>query len=477
MPSYIKVLLLLGFFMSLPAFANWNLPYPRPAKYDYSDFYHPSVKSDLVSNPNFFKAAMTKGWAFYKQNFIMQNGLVNHRRGDIGANEAVSEGQGYGMLLALLNNDQATFNRIFEAANQHMWNSGRKSYFIWDWPSNKTGAATDADLDIGLALVFADALREGGHWQNFNKGGVTYKSRAMEIIKSLRQNMTAENYLLPGDSWGQSGLRNLNPSYFGTGALRVFNDYQNEVDFRPVIATCYQILKKMPQYSKGQAPDWITKDGGKGDRGSLDMGADAIRTPFRIAQDALWYNSPDAIQYCKNTKGTLTAFNNENANFLLAQMGYYNANGRMQNGTAYFENAAMWGSGILGSKDKSYTQPAFRGTIFLRIIGDGNNFGSTSLQDHKYYYKQSLGLLGFALMTGQFPNVLDDMRNPVSVKRSPLQDLTILGKQNPRGPGVTLRVLNQDYSILGRRIGSGLGIYSSREDLHIIQILPGEIQD
>jgi hypothetical protein len=30
-----------------------------------------------------------------------------------------------------------------------------------------------------------------------------------------------------------------------------------------------------------------------------------------------------------------------------------------------------------------------------------------------YYYKQSLGLLGFAAITGQFPNVLEDMKGNV----------------------------------------------------------------
>ena len=162
----------------------------------------------------------------------MPNGLVRHLRMDgnkqvIGQNEAVSEGIGYGMLLALINNDQNNFNKIFEGASSNMWRGS--FYSCWSWANGgcvQGGAATDADLDIALALVFADKLQEKGLWNSYNKNGVTYKSRAMEMIKSIKETMVSGDLLLPGDSWGGDGFNNINPSYFSTAAMRVFNQYQ-----------------------------------------------------------------------------------------------------------------------------------------------------------------------------------------------------------------------------------------------------------
>ena len=156
---------------------QWNMGYVRPAKYDYSGFYGTSLAAGIKDDPAFLTGSLRKGWGYYKTTFILSNGLVSHRRKEngqvVGTNEAVSEGQGYGMLLAVVMNDQATFNRVFEAANQYLWRDDRKSYFIWNWPSNQQGAATDADLDVGMALVFADELQKKKLWQPYSKGAVT----------------------------------------------------------------------------------------------------------------------------------------------------------------------------------------------------------------------------------------------------------------------------------------------------------------
>ncbi|MBD3345720.1 MAG: hypothetical protein GF401_11725 [Chitinivibrionales bacterium] len=413
----IIILVLAGVTLSQ---ANWNLPYSRPAAYDYSLYYSPELNDHLDGNPDFFKSEIAKGWTYYKSTFLMSNGLVNHQRLEnnslTGQNEAVSEGQGYGMILALLNNDQETFNTIFEAANTHMWNDSRQSYFIWNYPAGAQGAATDADLDIGIALVFADELQKKGLWESYSKNSVTYGSRALEIIKSIKANMTQDDYLLPGDNWGGDGTNNLNPSYFATAWLKVFNAYQNEVDFTPVIDKCYQVLNKMPRYDYGQAANWITPSGGNASFGDRSMGPDAIRTPWRIAMDALWFNDPRAIAYCKNSKGTLTEYNNTTSiNYMIAQMALYTESGQaVLESKGLCDNVAMWSCAILGSKDIGYSSKGLHPKVMGKIVGTSRDFfGSSSLQDEKYYYKQSLALLGFAAVGGQFPNIYADMQGSI----------------------------------------------------------------
>lgn len=409
-------LALLGFFAE--GRAQWNMGYQRPAKYDFTASYGATLTAGLKDDPAFLSAALKKGWGYYKATFIQANGLVNHRRkvnGQvIGTNEAVSEGQGYGMLLAVIMNDQVTFNRVFEAANQYMWRDDRKSYFIWNWPSGGQGAATDGDIDVGMALVFADELVKKKLWQPYAKTP-SYNTRAMDIIRSIRKNMTSQDYLLPGDNWGGDGLNNLNPSYFATANMKVFNAYQTEVSFTPVIATSYAVLKKCTsQYQKGQAPDWITKDGNKGPKGN-DMLDDAIRTPYRIGLDALWFGDATAIEFCKNSRNTLTEYGNPESRFVLNQMGLYKADGTLMPSTSSLDHMAMWAVAVLGSGDKAYASKVIGRDLILRLVGDGitDAFGSTQLGEIDYYYKQSLGLLGFAVITGQFANVLEDMKGDV----------------------------------------------------------------
>jgi endo-1,4-beta-D-glucanase Y len=375
--------------------------------------------------PDFFKSRLQSGWTFWKANFLMSNGLVNHRRLEnstvIGANEAVSEGQGYGMLLSVLLNDQATFNKIFEAANTNLWDSGKKSY-RWSWPSGSSGAATDADLDICLALVFADELVKAKLWQNYN-GSVSYNARAMDIMRSIKNNMTSQNYLLPGDGWGGDGVNNLNPSYFATAWFKVFDAYQHEIDFTPVIDNCYKVLAATPRYSYGQAPDWCNPSGGQASQAGgkpeqgLGMLSDGIRVPYRIGMDAIWFKDQRAIQYCKNTAKTLTQIGNANASLAAAQMAQYTKDGNTTTESrGSFDNMAMWMTAVLGSGDTSYTHPGTRSDLFQRIIGTLDTyFGTNELRDDVFYYKQSIGMLGFAALGGQFPNIQADVKTPVAL--------------------------------------------------------------
>jgi endo-1,4-beta-D-glucanase Y len=407
----------------------WNLPYVRPANYNYSALYSDDLNTYIsAQKPYFFRDRLKTAWTYWKANFMMSSGLVNHRRLDgttvIGTNEAVSEGQGYGMLLSVLMNDQPTFNKIFEAANSQLWDGGKKSY---KWVLNgSSGAATDADLDIGLALVFADELVKAHVWQTYS-GSVTYNARAMDIIRTIKNNMTSQNYLLPGDTWGGDGVNNLNPSYFATGWLKVFDAYQKEVDFTAVIDNCYAVLAKMPRYSSGQAPDWCTSSGGQASQAGskpeqgLGMLSDGIRTPYRIGMDAIWFKDARAIAYCKNTAKTLTEINNTNANMLAAQMAQYKKDGTAVLETkGSFDNMCMWMTAILGSGDPTYTKAGTKSILFTRIIGTLDTYlGTNELRDDVFYYKQSIAMLGFAAIGGQFPNIQADTKTAVSIRLAP----------------------------------------------------------
>lgn len=406
---------------AIDAFSDWSLPYSQPDTYNYSEFYNSKLNQYLSKGLVKPKERLLEAWKHYVENFIMPNGLVRHLRMDgdkvIGQNEAVSEGIGYGMLLALINNDQDNFNKIFEGANNNMW--GGRSYSCWSWANGgcvQGGAATDADLDIGLALVFADKLQEKGLWNSYNKNGVTYKSRAMEMIQSIKETMVSGDVLLPGDTWGGDGFNNINPSYFSTAAMRVFNQYQTTYDYTAVINKCYTILGSTANYNKGQAPDWCNSSGGQTGK-YYGMSIEAIRVPWRIGLDAIWFNDSKAIQYCKNTKNTLSAYQSED---VFSQMREYKPDGSPDNDNPdrqadNFERVAMWSTAVLGSKDKTYAQGVLTEYTDYQIASSRTTkgaFGGLDTDDN-FYYKQSLAMLGYATIFGLFPNVLQDMETYV----------------------------------------------------------------
>jgi endo-1,4-beta-D-glucanase Y len=419
----------------LPDFASaddtlWNMPYARPSKYNYSSYFSADINTYLTVVPGYFKSRLTSGWNYYKANYLMSTGLIMQMSGQgVNTTTAVSEGIGYGLLLALINNDQMTFNKIFAGANQYMWNSSHNSYFNWKVVNggvSGTGAATDAELDICMALIFADKLQKFSSitkWQPYNTGGVTYASRATQMLASIKNNMTSGNFLLPGDNWGGAGISNLNPSYFATGFLRAFDQFQTTYQFTPIANACYTVLKaRSAQYAKGQAPDWCTSSGGQAsqpasgqDYAGLGMTNDAMRTPWRICMDALWFNNQDAITFCSNSRNTLSQYTSVTTSMqappaLLQQLAQYtNSLAPISSTAGQFHCIAMWLCGAIGSKDAAYAKQLLNGTLVQRVAGQNACFGDPALSDQYYYYNQSLAMLGFAAFTGMFPNVLADV--------------------------------------------------------------------
>lgn len=149
---------------------------------------------------------MSADWNNYKNNFIdqwSQNGdnfakVVFTRSGQ--NDTGVSEGMGYGMLLAVQNNDQATFDKMLA----FVLNSGlvdQNGLLNWKYDQNGVlaqGSATDADQDIAYSLL--QAQKQWGSSSSFD-----YLGAAQKMIQAIAQNdvdATDPNQpiLKPGDS-------------------------------------------------------------------------------------------------------------------------------------------------------------------------------------------------------------------------------------------------------------------------------------
>lgn len=105
----------------------------------------------------------SQAWRGYKRHFISEQGrIIDTANGQI----SHSEGQGYGMLLAVASGDHETFRRIW------LWTRAElmlrtDALLAWRWQPNSRVAVTDLNNATDGDLLIAWALEEAGEtWPN-----------------------------------------------------------------------------------------------------------------------------------------------------------------------------------------------------------------------------------------------------------------------------------------------------------------------
>jgi len=117
-----------------------------------------------------------------------------------------SEGQSYGMMMAVQMNDQAKFDRLWRWAKAYMYNAtnvGKNSRGYFAWQVNPTapytkidvGPAPDGEFYFVTALLFAHARWGSG------TGVMNYRQHAMQLIYDMIHRDTAK-----GDNHGEPSM-------------------------------------------------------------------------------------------------------------------------------------------------------------------------------------------------------------------------------------------------------------------------------
>lgn len=376
------------------------------------------------------------------------SGLI-HRPKSETPGDAVSEGVGYGMLLALYSNDQETFNKIWEAGNTHMWQG-----CLYDWRidanGNKvgTGAASDAEEDIALALIFANRLVEENIWNSYTSSVLqrSYIDQAKKILSCMWETsqITSSKILAPGAGWGGDDF--VNPGYFSPAWYRIFSLVDPSHDWIGVADKSYSIIEANPGYSQGLIPDWMNPNG-KFCSGSLGYNPylsgralfkDAIRTLWRIALDAVWFNESKAIAYLTNaltfinSKGGASASNfyqiegDKLGTLIPAEDIWTDFNDQENEETWRYRQEhshltiGMWSTvatAVGTNQDKidfSYEMAKFYENSvdadFFGLINDPENLEDTL--HNEMYFDQFLAWFGVSLMSGTFCNIIENLNNP-----------------------------------------------------------------
>jgi len=194
-------------------------------------------------------------WRLYKTLFISNDGRVIDTGNQYSSH---SEGQGWGMLFAVKNNDQSSFDQLWRWTRENL-QIRQDPLFVWRWDANQsdnhtpdTNNASDGDLYIAWSL-----LRAGRRWSN-----AEYTNAAKEILKYIREKMIRHyagmTILLPGEKgFEREDYLLLNLSYWIFPAFNAFD----QIDPSPVWHELHESGIKLineAQFGQWKLPsDWI----------------------------------------------------------------------------------------------------------------------------------------------------------------------------------------------------------------------------
>ena len=227
-------------------------------------------------------------WLFYRSRFLTDDGrVVDNANGDV----SHSEGQGFGMLLAVAADDRSDFNAMWKWTRDNlMIRDDGLAAWRWDPASDPFVAdennATDGDLLIAWAL-----LRAYKQW-----GDLDYFASSRAIASAIGAH-AVEQYgddtlLLPGASGFGSEDREdgpiVNLSYWIFPAIYELSVFAPEFPADQLIATGLSLVDRA-QFGDAHLPaDWISLAGDTPVPAAdfpPTFGYDAIRIPLYLA----WY--------------------------------------------------------------------------------------------------------------------------------------------------------------------------------------------
>lgn len=162
----------------------------------------------------------------------------------------VSESLSYGMILAALYNDKITFDKLSSTLQAGIAAYSGKGLFPWYWipvggssstqfdiASGDQNSASDADINIALAYIYADQAKKVYGWTDPSSPNPSYKTMAQNYIAAIRSadfssndTNVANNYIL-ADGWKQAislfASNNWHPDYSDIRAYQLFQLYDS----------------------------------------------------------------------------------------------------------------------------------------------------------------------------------------------------------------------------------------------------------
>jgi endo-1,4-beta-D-glucanase Y len=231
----------------------------------------------------------------------------------------VSEGIGYGMLLAAYAGDKATVDCLYSYYKANADGNGLMNWKIGGCSgASGTNGATDADEDAAMALVVA-----AYQWPTAT-APYTYKNEVNSLVTAINKceidkNTTPKYQPSNGDGWincNSTGNTCRNPSYMAPAYYHCWasssyiTSTQPTASWSTVETAAINLVNANANGTTGLVTDWSDPNGNINtcNGGVSGFGYDASRNPWRMAVYYSWYGNTVAQSICnKIAAGTQAA--------------------------------------------------------------------------------------------------------------------------------------------------------------------------
>lgn len=225
-------------------------------------------------------------WQAYKQSFISRGGrVIDNANRDI----SHSEGQGYGMVLAVAADDPDTFATLWQWTRSQLMLRD-DGLAAWRWDPAATPHVADRNNAADGDLLIAWALAEAGEtWSQ-----PAYRTAALQMARSLLAHDVADSPIGPVLRPGTAGFAAsdrpdgpvVNPSYWVFPALARLAVLVPDPAWSPLIASGLRLVRSARFGAQALPSDWVSLAGGRPQPAkgfAPTFGYDAIRVPLYLA--------------------------------------------------------------------------------------------------------------------------------------------------------------------------------------------------
>lgn len=352
---------------------------------------------------------LQKSWQSYCRSYLTHDGRVVLKDRDW---ESISEAQAYALLRAVWAGDEETFGRVYGWTRTHLsrekshgdrllaWRWGKKGGDAWGVLDANT--ASDADLDYALALWLAH--RRG--WRAPH-GLPAYETEARQVAADILAREvvalpTNEVLLAPGNWHEAASPFLINVSYFSPAAYRLFAQNKWGVAWNLLHSMVYPFLEPLSRnlYATpgvGLFPDWVQVEAtglfrpfpGR----DTHFGWEAVRLPWRVALDALWFREERAVKLLQQTVLPFSKKEWAVRGKLLAVYGYDGQPQVTYESPVFY--AGVLAAALAAGDDDFARQMARKVLTFYREKG-----GEAYFESPDNYYANNWAWFGLALYAG-----------------------------------------------------------------------------
>jgi endo-1,4-beta-D-glucanase Y len=284
------------------------------------------------------------------------------------AGSTVSEGMGYGMLLAVYFGDRAAFDGLWRFVRENLNANSLMGWKVtcagFDRSVGGAGSATDGDADIAMALVAA-----------VDQWGEAYRPPAREYLSALEAHdfttcrATGRVMATNGD-WDR-GCHASNSSYWTPAYDRVFEEFTHDSFWGRAASDATALWLVNRNATTGLVANEVNEDGTVGDNQSY-VDYNGCRVPWRAVLEYLWYgtaeakNVTDKITDWVDTRGPANLFDG------------YNTDGSARTGSRWNGSDCFNGGYATAAMSKSQDRVDLFTRYFASLTVD--NYYETSLR-------------------------------------------------------------------------------------------------